>query len=180
MTLRRLEDTLARYEAERAIEDTACMIPHLLSGDAIRGVVASLTEQRVPARVNMVRRALIALDSDERVILPEGKKLWWTATAGDYPWEVQAVQPNAAGSRITLMLCAAPTPARLPTVGERITLSTLHTRPDAYRLPLPQEPPWTHRPEIPPPQPEPIDAGDAESAPAAVDGTQVPDPGRYA
>ncbi len=180
MTLRRLEDALARYEAERAVEDAACMIPHLLSGDAVRGVVTSVTEQRVQGRVNRVRRALIALDSDDPVILPAGKKLWWTATADDYPWEVQAVQPQGAGSRITLMLCAKPTLARLPAVGERITLSTLHTRPDVYRLPLPQDPPWTHRPAVPPPQPEPIDAGDAEPAPAAVDGTQVPDPGRYA
>lgn len=180
MTLRRLEDTLARYEAERAVEDAACMIPHLLSGDAIRGVVASLTEQRVQSRVNRVRRALIALDSDDPVILPAGKKLWWTATAGDHPWEVQAVQPQGAGSRITLILRAKPTLARLPAVGERITLSTLHTRSDAYHLPLPQEPPWTHQPATPPPQPEPIDAGDAEPAPTPVDGTQVPDPGRYA
>jgi len=180
MTLRRLEDAQARYEAERAVEDAAFMIPHLLSGDAVRGVVASVSEQRVQGRVNRVRRALIALDSDDPVILPVGKKLWWTATAGDHPWEVQAVHPHGASSRITLMLCAAPTPARLPTVDERITLSTLHTRPDAYRLPLPQDPPWTHQPVIPPPQPEPIDAGDAQTPPAAVDGTQVPDPGRYA
>ena len=31
MTLRRLEDTLARYEADRAVEDPACMISHLLA-----------------------------------------------------------------------------------------------------------------------------------------------------
>jgi hypothetical protein len=180
MTLRRLEDALARYEAERAVEDAACMIPHLLSGDAVRGVVTSVSEQLVQGRVNRVRRALIALDSDDPVILPAGKKLWWTATAGDHPWEVQAVQPHDTGSRITLMLCAKPTLARLPIVAERITLSKLHTRPDGYSLPLPQDPPWTHRPASPPPRPELIDAGDAEPAPAAVDGTQVPDPGRYA
>ena len=28
------------------------------------------------------------LDSDDLVMLPTGKKLWWTATAGDQPWEV--------------------------------------------------------------------------------------------
>jgi len=180
MTLRRLEDTLARYEAERAVEDPACMIPHLLDGDAVRGVIASVGEHRVRGRVNMVRRALIALDTDEPVVLPAGKKMWWTATAGDHPWEVQAVHPQGSGSRITFMLCAAPTPARLPSAGDRITLSTLHTRPDAYRLPLPQDPPWTHRPPVPPPPPDPIDAGDPEPPPAAVDGTAVPDPGRYA
>jgi len=179
MTLRRLEDAHARYEADRAVEDPACMIPYLLSGNAIRGVVASVNEIRVAARVNRVRRTLIALDTDEPVVLPAGKELWWTATAGDYPWDVQAVSPLGAGSRVTLMLRAAPTPARLPTVGERITLSTLHTGPDAYHLPLPPDPPWTHRPAAPPLSPEPIDAGDSEPPPDAVDGAAVADPGRY-
>ncbi len=180
MTLRRLEDALARYDADKAVEDDACMVSYLLDGDAVRGVVASVNEQRVVVRVNAVPRALIALDCADPVVMPTGKRLWWTATAGDYPWEVQAVQPHATGSRITLMLCAAPTPARLPAAGEIITLSTLHTRPDAYRLALPQNAPWTHRPAVPPASPEPIDAGDADSPPVAVDGASVPDQGRYA
>ena len=180
MTLRRLEDALARYDADKAVEDDACMVSYLLDGDAVRGVVASVNVQRVVVRVNPVPRALIALDCVEPVVMPTGKRLWWTATAGDYPWEVQSVQPHATGSRITLMLCAAPTPARLPAAGDLITLSTLHTRPDAYRLVLPQNAPWTHRPAVPPASPEPIDAGDADSPPVAVDGASVPDPGRYA
>jgi hypothetical protein len=179
MTLRRLEDAHARYEADKAVEDTACMVPYLLDGNAVRGVVAAVNETRVPARVSLVRRALIALDTDEPAVLPAGKELWWTATAGDYPWEVQAVRSQGAGSRVTLMLRAAPTPARLPAVGERITLSTLHTRPDGYHLLLPPNPPWTHRPAVPPLPPQPIDAGDSEPPSAAVDGAAVADPGRY-
>jgi hypothetical protein len=181
MTLRRLEDAHAGYEADKAVEDTACMVPYLLDGKAVRGVVASVSETRVQGPVNLVRRAVIALDTDEPAILPAGKELWWTATAGDYPWEVQAVRTQGTGSRFTLMLRAAPTPARLPAVGERITLSTLHTRPDGYHLALPPDPPWTHRPAVPPPppQPQPIDAGDSEPPPAAVDGAAVADPERY-
>jgi hypothetical protein len=179
MTLRRLEDALARYEADKALEDTACMIPHLLDGNAVRGTVASVNEQPVVVRVRPVPRALVALDTEEPVVLPAGKRLWWTATADGHHWEVQAVDPHGSGSRITLMLCAAPRPDRLPSVGDRITFSTLHTAPDAYHLPLPQNAPWTHRPAVPPPRPEPIDAGDGEPPPAAVDGAAVPDPGRY-
>jgi hypothetical protein len=181
MTLRRLEEALARYEADKAIEDPAAMVPYLLDGDAVRGVVASVNDQyRVRLRVNAVRRALVAFDTDDPVTLPIGKKLWWTATADDKPWEVQDVQAHGSGSRLTLMLCAAPTPTRLPQRGDRITFSTLHTSSEAYRLPPPQNPPWTHTPPVPPPPPEPIDAGDSETPPAAVDGSTLPDPGVYA
>lgn len=155
------------------------MVPYLLDGDAVRGVVASVNEHRVVVRVRSVRRALMTLDTDDPAVLPAHKKLWWTVTADDSPWEVQAVQPHGHGSRITLMLGAAPTHARLPGTGDRLTLSVLHTRPDAYRLLPPQQAPWTHRPATPPPPPQPIDTGDAEPPPAAVDGTTLPDPGRY-
>jgi hypothetical protein len=179
ITLRRLEDALARYDAEKAVEDPACMVPSLLDGDAVRGVVASVNEHRVVVRVRSVRRALMTLDTDDPVVLPAHKKLWWTVTADDYPWEVQAVQPHGHGSRITLMLDAAPAPARLPRAGDRLTLSVLHTRPDAYRLLPPQQAPWTHRPATPLPPPELIDIGDAEPPSSAVDGTTLPDPGTY-
>jgi hypothetical protein len=180
MTLRRLEEALARYEAEKAIEDPAAMVPYLLDGDAVRGVVASLNDQyRVRLRVRAVRRALMAFDTDEPVVLPTGKRLWWTATANDYPWEVQDVRPHGAGSRLTLMLCAAPTPARIPQVGDRITFSVLRTRSDGYRLPPPQNPPWTHTPAAPPPPPEPIDSGDADPPAAPVDAATLSDPGVY-
>lgn len=180
MTLRRLEDALARYKAEKAIEDPACMVPYLLDGDAIRGMVASVNDQhRVVVRVNAVLRPLLALDTDEPVTLPAGKKLWWIATADDKPWEVIAIQPRGSGSRVVLQLCAAPRPDRLPSAGERITLSTLHTAADGYRLALPNDPPWTHRPVEPPPAPEAIDAGDADAPTPAVDAAAVPDPEVY-
>jgi hypothetical protein len=155
------------------------MIPHLLDGDAIRGTVASLTETKVVVKVNAVRRAVIALDSPDPVILPAGKCLWWTATAGGHPWEVQSVESQGAGSRVVLMLTGKPAPERLPAVGDVITLSTLYTGQAPFWLMPPEDPPWTHQPATPPPAPEPIDAGDSEQPAAPVDATAAEDPGRY-
>jgi hypothetical protein len=179
ITLRRLEDALAHFEADRAVEDPACMIPHLLDGDAISGTVASVTEAKVVVRVNAVRRAVMAVDSPDPVTLPVGKHLWWTATAGDQPWQVESVQPIGTGSRVILMLTAKPTTARLPAVGDVITLSTLCTGQSGFWLLPPANPPWTHRPDVPPPTMEPIDAGDSDQPADAVDGATVADPGRY-
>jgi hypothetical protein len=179
VTLRLLENTLERFEADRAIDDPACMIGFLLDGKAIRGRVASVNETKVRGKVNMVRRAVMALDSPDPVVLPEGKELWWTATASDYPWQVESVHPHGTGSRVTLLLTAVPTSARLPDVGDVITLSTLHTGAARFWLNPPQDPPWTHQPAEPAPAPEPIDAGDGEAPAAPVDAGAVPDPGRY-
>jgi len=177
--LRRLEDTLARYEADRAVEDPACMIPHLLDGDAIRGTVASVAETKVVVSVRAVRRAVMTLDSPDTVILPEGKLLWWTETADGHPWKVESVSSNGAGSRIVLMLTGKPAPERLPGVGDLITLSTLCTGQKSFWLMPPVDAPWTHQPDVPPAAPEPIDVGDSEQPAAAVDAAAAADPGRY-
>ncbi len=179
ITLRRLEDSLARYAADQAVEDPACMIGYLLDGDAIRGTVASLTETRVVVNIRPVPRAVIALDSPDPVMLPAGKHLWWTATAGDEPWAVQSVQHTGAGSRVFLVLTARPTAARLPAVGDVITLSTLCTGHAHPWLMPPADPPWTHRPDIPLAEPEPIDTGDPEPPAGPVDAATAEDPGRY-
>jgi hypothetical protein len=180
MTLRRLEEEQSRFDAERAIEDPACMVPFLLDGDAIRGVVATLDpDHRLVVRVRAVQRALLALDTDDPVVLPMGKKLWWAATAHDAPWEVVGVTRHGGGSRVVLLLTAPPTEERLPDIGDRVTFSTLRTRADGFRLPLATTPPWTHQPIAVPPPPEPIDAGDGEAPTPAVDGATLPDPEAY-
>jgi hypothetical protein len=180
MTLRRLEQAQSRYEAERAIEDPACMVPYLLDGDAIRGTVTNVNEDhwRV-VRVRAVQRPLLTLDTDDPVVLPAGKKLWWTSTAHDAPWEVVSVTRHGVGSRVVLMLTTVGRSDRLPAPRERATFSTLRTRSEGFPLSLATMPPWTHQPETPPPVPEPIDAGDAETPPAAVDGAAVADPEAY-
>lgn len=179
ITLRRLEDALAHYEADRAVEDPACMIPYLLDGDAIRGVVSSVTSAKVVVNVRAVSRALIELDSPDPVVLPAGKHLWWTATADGHPWQVESVQPHGSGSRVILMLTAKPTAERLPAVGDFITMSNLCTGGSGFWLMPPAEAPWTHRPDVPLDDGEPIDAGDSSEPAAPVDGAAVPDPGRY-
>ncbi len=180
MTLRRLEEAQSRYEAERAIEDSACTVPHLLDGDAIRGTVAKIDpNNRIVVRVRAVRRALVTLDTDDPVMLPAGKRLWWTATADDLPWEVTDVHPHGSGSRVVLMLTADPKPWRLPSPGDRITMSTLRTRAEGFPLPLASTPPWTHQPPVAPATPDPIDAGDGESPPDPVDGATLPDAEAY-
>lgn len=180
ITLRRLEEAQSRYEAERAIEDPACMVPFLLDGDAIRGTVAHVDDNhRAVARVRMVQRALLTLDTDDPVVLPAGKKLWWTATAHDAPWEVVSVTPQGGGSRVVLMLTTAPRADRLPARGDRITLSMLKTRSNGFPMALSQTPPWTHQPATPPVPPEAIDAGDTDAPTPAVDGATVADPEAY-
>jgi hypothetical protein len=180
MTLRRLEEAQSRYEAERAIDDPACMVAHLLDGDAIRGTVTNVNDNhRTVARVNTVRRALLTVDTDDPVLLPAGKRLWWTVTAHGKPWEVVDVTSCETGSRVVLMLTTSPRADRLPPLGDRITLSTLRTRSEGFPLPLSQTPPWTHQPAAPPTPLEPIDAGDAETPAPPVDGTAVADPETY-
>jgi hypothetical protein len=180
MTLRRLEQARSRYEAERAIEDPACMVPYLLDADAIRGTVTNLNEDhRTVVRVRAVQRPLLTLDTDDPIVLPAGKKLWWTAAAHDAPWEVVSVTRHAAGSRAVLMLTTVARNDRLPALRGRATFSTLRTRSEGFPLALATAPPWTHQPERPPAAPEPIDAGDAETPAAAVDGSAVADPEAY-
>ena len=163
MTLRRLEDAQSLYEAERAVEDAACMVPYLLDGKAIRGEVQSMVVAPVRVNIRAVQRAMITVGTAWPAVLPAGKRLWWTATAGDHPWEVIDVSAQGQGSRVTMMLNAKPTQARLPEVGEIATFSVLHTAADAFRLTPPRDAPWTHSSgQQPLQQPADIDDADGE------------------
>ena len=120
------------------------MVPYLLEGKAIRGVVQSVVESPVRVRIRAVPRAFITLDTDHPVVLPVGKKLWWTATAHDKHWEVLDVSPHGGGSRVSMMLSARPAPERLPEIGDIATFSVLSTGPGHFSLSPPPVPPWTH------------------------------------
>jgi hypothetical protein len=171
MSLRRLEDAQSLYEAERAVEDPACMVPYLLAGKAIRGEVQSIVEAPVRVKIRAVPRAMITVDTDWPVVLPVGKRLWWTATADDHAWEVLDVSAQGPGSRVTMMLNAKPTQARLPEVGGLATFSVLHTAADAFRLTPPREAPWTHSSgQQPLQQPTDIDDSGGEAALVEVEG----------
>lgn len=180
MTLKRLEDAQRRYEAERAVDDPACMIEHLLEGDAFRGKVVSAKTEDVVVNIQPVPRAIVTIDSEDPVVFPEGKQLWWTATASEPGWTVEQVAPHGGGSRIVLMSITRPTLDNVPAVGDVVTYSTLHAGDGFFAQPLPKDAPWTHTAAVAAAVPEPIDAGDAESETPPVDATQVEDPQVYA
>lgn len=163
MRLRRLEQAQRRYEAERALDDPACMVPYLLDGEAVRGTVSRVDiNHREPGPKQMVVRPEIVVECDDVVVLPHGKHLWWTATADDKPWRVESAARHEHGTTITLVLEASPNERRVPAEGDEITLSTLNTAPEVPPYPMPKVSPWTHTPRGEPTV-EPIDAGDAES-----------------
>jgi hypothetical protein len=178
MTLRSLEEAKRRYEAECAIDDPALMIGSLLDGDALRGQVVEVDDSHTitnPSGRN-VRRARLRLRSDDPVVAPEGKRLWWTSTAHDDPWAVIDVHQERTAFVVELQLTAATRANRLPAVGERITMSIHHTGRDAWPMPLPSDPPWTHMPAGAAPIIDAIDAGDTESETAPVLSDAVPNP----
>lgn len=139
--LRASEDSLRQFEAEKATEDPACMIPYLLEGTAIQGKVVDIEINNLRPRV---RRATIRVEIEGAVTLPTGKELWWSEMADDHCWVVTAVHQNGSNSVVTLMLDAKPTDARLPKRRQRMTLSSLKTGRVGFQQPLPQETPWTH------------------------------------
>jgi hypothetical protein len=158
--LRAWEDSLRRYEAEKATEDPACMIPYLLEGTAIQGKVVEIEINKVRPRV---RRATIRVEVEGTVTLPTGKELWWSETADDHCWEVTGVHKNGDNSVVTLMLNAKPTAARLPKRRQRMTLSCLRTGPIGFQQPLPRETPWTHVAAFQEQEQVAIDEGDGDA-----------------
>jgi hypothetical protein len=179
MTLRALEEAQRRYEAERATEDPACMIPFLLDGDAIRGTVVEIdASHTVVERVRAVSRPRLVLQTDDPVVLPEGKQLWWAAAAGDKPWAVVRVDAASGGSRVELRFTTTARGHELPALNERATFSELSTGTAGYSMPLPDNPPWTHK--APALAEDPLDVGDQDSVTAPVLPETVPNPETYA
>lgn len=172
-TLRRLEEAQARYEAERAVDDPACMVPYLLDGKAVRGVVKAVEETDIGGTRSRWR-ARIAIETPDPVPIPVGTELWWTRTASEKPWVVEKVaRRRDGGARLELQSTAPPKPGRVPSVGEEVTFSTLTTARSWFKQPLPEQSPWPYRPAEDIPEPEPIDAGDAEPPPEAMDPSSV-------
>jgi hypothetical protein len=110
ITLRRLEDTLAGYEADRAVEDPGCMMPYLQDGDAIRGTVALLSGTKVVVNIRPVPRAVIGQEAAEVAAAPAGvgKGQFVAATVGCL---------RAQGLRVAL---AAPTNDQIQSLVERV------------------------------------------------------------
>jgi hypothetical protein len=173
MKLRRLEQAQELYEAERALDDPACMVPYLLDGEAIEGTVAFIDRDRTEqGPKKLVNRPLIRVESVDSVVMPYGKHLWWTATADDQPWRVHAIAPQGNGCTVELVLEAPATDKRMPSQGATVTFSVLKTKKPIPPYKMPTTPPWTHTPPAEPPV-EPIDLGDAESVTPASGARQI-------
>lgn len=168
--LARLEDAVARYEAERAYDDPLVMAEYELTGEAFRGTVTARDEDRfLPgARPgSQVWRPTITLRTDARVGLAVGTEVKSPARPGQEA-RVLGVRQEDDGSHIVVLQLKGgfankrkpPAPAgTLAEIGEELTYTTLNPAAMPSALPGEADTPWTHGG---PPQPyEPTDE-DAE------------------
>lgn len=179
MTLRRLEEAKQLFEAERALDDPACMVPYLLDGSAVRGVVTKVdAAHKEQGPKLMVSRPRIILEVDGAVALPTGKRMWWTVTASSKGWDVKSVRQIKDTSEITFQLDGPQRPGSMPISGQVVTFSVLTTG-TRWNQALPKDIPWPLRPREQA-TPGPIDAGDSEALFLAVPAESVADADVYA
>lgn len=179
MTLRRLEEAKKLFEAERALDDPAWMVPHLLDGTAVRGVVTKVdAAHKEQGPKLMVSRPRIVLEVDGPVSLPIGKRMWWTERPQGNGWEVKLIRVAKAKSQLTFQLNGPHKPGALPAAGTLATFSVLTTA-SRWNQSLAKDIPWPLQPrsEVPPGA---IDAGDGETLFPAVAAEAVPEPDVYA
>jgi len=142
--LARLEGAQERLLAEEALDDPLRLIPYLLDGKALQGVVRLIDRDYMEvAKVKRVRRPLVVLDCDEPCRLPVGKKLYWTGDAGGPEWTIHAVRNAGDRSQVTMKLMTS-SPHDMPPLDEAACFSVLTSKPPYVKL-LPREDPWTHR-----------------------------------
>ena len=152
MRLNDYERAHARLLAEEAIDDQLRMAPVLLAGKAIAGeVVRAEPDRREFINNRFCKRPSITLLTDEPCMMPLGTQLWWTKMPDGREWIVTQVIAAGSGSEVTSGSQTNRVPnAALPVVRQRACFSELNTR-EGYEIHLPQQAPWTHRPEEPPP-----------------------------
>ena len=170
--LARLEDAVARYEAQRAYDDPLVMAEYELTGDAFTGTVTAREEDRfVPGDRpgSEVWRPTITLrtSTDTRVGLAVGTEVKSPARSGQGA-RILEVRREDDGSHIVVLQLEGgfarkrkpPAPAgTLAETGEELTYTTLNPTAMPSALPDEENTPWTHGG---PPQPyEPTDE-DAE------------------
>jgi hypothetical protein len=148
MLLRRLEEALSLLEAEEAGDDALRMVPYLLDGKAVLGVVVEVdADHSEMGPKQRVRRPLVTILSGDECLMPVGKELWWTRAQKGRAFEVHKVTPYKGGSLVTLKLTTS-SKVPMPKIGETACFSVHNT--DSQWLPsLPTTPPWTHRSETP-------------------------------
>ena len=158
--LARLEGAQERLLADEALDDPLRMIPYLLDGKAVRGVVRLIDREYMEvAKVQRVRRPLVVLDCDEPCRMPVGKKLYWTGEADGPDWKIHAVRNSGSRSQVTMKLMTS-SPHAMPPLDQAACFSILTNRSPYVKL-LPREDPWTHRDSSAVPAADLEDAGGA-------------------
>lgn len=167
MRLNEYERARAKLEAEEAIDDPLRMVPVLLAGKAIAGMVTGSDPNR-RERVNSRNclRPIVTIRTLEPCTMPVGTEVWWIESPRGREWLISSVTASDTGSVVTLVLQTNRTQAAgLPRIGRRACFSELNTH-DSYEVHLPQQVPWTHRSTEPAANETHLEGG-AEGAEAA-------------
>jgi hypothetical protein len=165
--LARLERDAQRLAAQRAYDDSLVMAEYRLTGEAFAGPVTEADPARLDTSGKRARlRPRITVETADEVLIEPGAKL----TSPARPKQNALVVGIArAGDRTRVLLeldggmgrSLTPAPGTVPTLGERVTYTTL--RDDFQqppKFPAVEDTPWTHG--GPPP----------EYVPAAEDATE--------
>ncbi|MDX3453592.1 hypothetical protein PV396_16810 [Streptomyces sp. ME02-8801-2C] len=152
--LARLEDAVARYEAQRAYDDPLVMAEYELAGEAFTGTVTARDENRfVPGTRpgSQVWRPTITLRTDVPVELAAGTEVRSPARPGQ-EGRVLEVRHQDDACTVVLELKGgfarkrtppAP-PGTLAETGEELTYTTLNPTSMPASLPAEEDTPWTH------------------------------------
>ncbi|WP_395297185.1 hypothetical protein ACF9IK_29925 [Kitasatospora hibisci] len=150
--LARLENAVARYEAERAYDDPLVMAEYELTGEAFSGTVVAREEDRfVPGARSPLWRPTITVHADRPARLSVGAKVTSPARPGQSA-EIIEVTPHDGSDLVVLQLKGgfarkqkppAP-PGTIATVGETVTYTVLDLGTIMAKLPAEEDTPWTH------------------------------------
>ncbi|OKK14111.1 hypothetical protein [Streptomyces sp. CB02400] len=165
--LARMEEAMARYDAERAFDDPLVMAEYELTGEAFTGVVVACDEDRfLPGARSPKWRPTITVRSELPVRLRAGTEIKCPARPGQKA-EIVEVSPDGNGHTVLIQLNGgfnnkrkppAP-PGTLAEVDETVTYTSVDPKSMPSVLPAEEDTPWTHGG---PPEPyEPTDE-DAE------------------
>ncbi|MFD4377063.1 hypothetical protein [Streptomyces sp. NPDC058486] len=166
--LARMEETQARYEAERAYDDPLVMAEYELTGEAFTGVVAGRDEEHViPGKRpgSTLWRPTITVHCDLPVSMTPGTAVKSPARPKQKA-EIVEVTPHGAGVAVVIQLNGGfdrkqrpPAPhGTLALLGEEVTFTSVDPQNLPSSLPDDEDTPWTHGGPPEPYQPTDEDA----------------------
>ncbi|MFJ8546114.1 hypothetical protein ACIRFH_29725 [Streptomyces sp. NPDC093586] len=150
--LARMEEAMARYNAQRAFDDPLVMAEYELTGEAFSGVVVARDEDRfLPGARSPKWRPAITVRSELPVRLRPGTEIKCPARPGQKA-EIVEVIPDGDGHTVLVQLNGgfnnkrkppAP-PGTLAEVGETVTYTSVDPKAMPSVLPAEEDTPWTH------------------------------------